>query len=269
MGSFKIRIFLKKLFDSKFQINSKDQSNNNNYKVEERKNIPKKYKIKLVTSYDENFSEIGDKTSKTLKNYAEKFDYTFEKIDQMNLERPYAWNKIQILLNEMKNSNYDYILWIDADAYFNRYDIDIAEEIEKDKNIYLVKHYCEVHKGSYYDNTKLVILRINTGVLMMKCCKDNEEFLEKVWNKEEYINHDWWEQAAIMDIFGFKSELNGNLNDNKGKSSYSKNLKFISNQWNSIPSNYDLSMEKQNQCIIHLAGMTIKNRIEYLKNKLK
>ena len=43
MGRFKIRVFLKKLFDSKFQINSKDQSNHNDYKVKERENIPKKY----------------------------------------------------------------------------------------------------------------------------------------------------------------------------------------------------------------------------------
>ena len=72
-----------------------------------------------------------------------------------------------------------------------------------------------------------------------------------------------------MDIFGFKSELNGNLNDNKGNSLYLKSLKFMSNKWNSIPSNYDLSMEKQNPCIIHLAGMTIKNRVDYLKRNLK
>ena len=268
MSRFKIRIFFKKLFDNKFRINSKDQSNHNDFKIEEKKHDEKKYKIKLVTSYDKNFEEIGDKTSKTLKNYADKFNYTFEKINHMNIERPYAWNKIQILLNEIKNSDFDYILWIDADAYFNRYDIDIAEEIEENKDIYLVKHYCEVHKGSHYDNTKLAILRINTGVLLMKCCLNNEEFLKKVWRKEEYINHDWWEQAAIMDIFGFKSELNGNLNDNKGNSLYLKSLKFMSNKWNSIPSNYDLSMEKQNPCIIHLAGMTIKNRVDYLKRNL-
>ena len=32
----------------------------------------------------------------------------------------------------------------------------------------MVKHYCEVHKGSIYQNTKLTILRINTGVLLIK-----------------------------------------------------------------------------------------------------
>ena len=141
MSRFKIRIFFKKLFDNKFRINSKDQSNHNDFKIEEKKHDQKKYKIKLVTSYDKNFEEIGDKTSKTLKNYADKFNYTFEKINHMNIERPYAWNKIQILLNEIKNSDFDYILWIDADAYFNRYDIDIADEIEENKDIYLVKHY--------------------------------------------------------------------------------------------------------------------------------
>ncbi len=269
MSRFKIRIFLKKLFESKFQINSSEQSNYNDYKVKEKKYIQKKFKIKLVTSYDKNFKEIGDKTSKTMKNYANKFGYTFERINRLDNERPYAWNKIKILLNEMENSIYDYIFWIDADAYFNRYDVDIANEIIENKGIFLVKHYCEIHKGSYYDNTKLTILRINTGVLLMKCCKKNKDFLKRVWDKKKYIDHDWWEQAAFMDILGFRSELNGDLNDNKGNIFYLENIKFMSNKWNSIPSNYELSMEKHNPYIIHLAGMSLKNRIEYLKKKLQ
>ena len=93
-------------------------------------------------------------------------------------------------------------------------------------------------------------------------------FLKKVWHKKEYINHQWWEQAAIMDIMGFKSELNGNLNDNKGNS-YLEKVKFLSNNWNSIPSNLELSMEKQDPIIIHLAGMKLDERIKYLNMKLK
>ena len=46
-------------------------------------------------------------------------------------------------------------------------------------------------------------------------------------------------------------------------------VKFLSNNWNSIPSNLELSMEKQDPIIIHLAGMKLDERIKYLNMKLK
>ena len=102
----------------------------------------------------------------------------------------------------------------------------------------------------------------------MKNSEHNLKFLQKVWDKKEFINHQWWEQAAIMDLMNFKSELNGNLNDNKGNS-YLEKVKFLSNDWNSIPSNLDLSTEKQDPIIIHLAGMKLEDRIKYVNTKLK
>ena len=145
-----------------------------------------------------------------------------------------------------------------------------AKNLSKGINVYdpISCSNCIVNLEYIYENTKLTILRINTGVLLMKISDHNLNFLQKVWNKKEYINHQWWEQAAIMDIMGFKSELNGNLNDNKGNS-YLEKVKFLSNNWNSIPSNLELSMEKQNPIIIHLAGMKLEERIKYLNMKLK
>ena len=49
----------------------------------------------------------------------------------------------------------------------------------------------------------------------------------------------------------------------------SEKVKFISNDWNSIPSNLDLSTEKQDPIIIHLAGMKFEERIKYVNTKLK
>tara|TARA_B100000700_G_scaffold140250_1_gene156301 strand:- start:5475 stop:6281 length:807 start_codon:yes stop_codon:yes gene_type:complete len=268
MSKFKLKNLVRAVFKKEFKLNVNDQINKKNYILPEDKVSKRKYKIKIITSFDESFREVGNKTKETFKKYAKINDYNFEDIIMPKTGRPPAWNKIRILIEEMKKKKYEYLMWIDADAFFNNYNIDISNEIEEDKEIYMVKHYCEVHKGSIYENTKLTILRINTGVLLMKISDHNLNFLQKVWNKKEYINHQWWEQAAIMDIMGFKSELNGNLNDNKGNS-YLEKVKFLSNNWNSIPSNLELSMEKQNPIIIHLAGMKLEERIKYLNMKLK
>ena len=268
MSKFKLKNLIRALFKKEFKLNVNDQLSKKNYTSSEYKIPKKKYKIKIITSFDENFYEVGNKTKETFKKYAEINGYNFENIIMPKTGRPPAWNKIHILMEEMIKKKYEYLMWIDADAFFNNYNVDISSEIEEDKEIYMVKHYCEVHKGSIYQNTKLTILRINTGVLLIKISDHNLNFLKKVWDKKEYINHQGWEQAAIMDIMGFKSELNGNLNDNKGNS-YMEKVKFLSNNWNSIPSNLELSMEKQDPIIIHLAGMKLDERIKYLNMKLK
>ncbi len=270
MSKFKLKNLIRAIFKKEFKLNVNDQiiNNNNNYIISENKISNKKYKIKIITSYDEDFNKVGNKTKETFKKYAEIQGYNFQNITMPSTGRPPAWNKIRILMDEMIKKEFEFLMWIDADAFFNNYNIDIANEIEQEKEIYMVKHYCEVHKGSIYQNTKLTILRINTGVLLMKNSEHNLKFLQKVWDKKEYINHQWWEQAAIMDLMDFKSELNGNLNDNKGNS-YLEKVKFLSNDWNSIPSDLDLSTEKQDPIIIHLAGMKFKERIKYINTKLK
>ena len=268
MFKSKIKNIIRSIFKREFNLNVNNQIKNNNYFISKNKVSNNKYKIKIITSYNDEYKEVGDKTKETFKKYAQIQGYDFENIIMPKTGRPYAWNKISILINEIKKRNFEYLMWIDADAFFNNYNIDISGEIEQDKEIYITKHYCEVHKGSIYENTKLTILRINTGVLLIKNSDHNLKFFQKVWDNEQYINHQWWEQAAMMDVMGFKSELNGNLNDNKGNY-YLEKVKFLSNDWNSIPSNLDLSMEKQDPIIIHLAGMKFNERIKYINTKLK
>jgi len=268
MSKFKVKNLIRAIFKKEFNLSVNHQTKKNNFIFSENKILNRKYKIKIITSYNEDYSKLGNKTKETFKKYAEIQGYNFENVIIPDTGRPPAWSKIRILMDEMIKKEFEFLMWIDADAFFNNYNIDIANEIEQDKEIYIVKHYCQVHKGSIYHNTKLTILRINTGVLLMKNSEHNLKFLQKVWDKKEYINHQWWEQAAMMDVMGFRSELNGNLHDNKGNS-YLEKIKFLSNDWNSIPSNLDLSMEKQDPIIIHLAGMKFDERIKYINMKLK
>ena len=104
--------------------------------------------------------------------------------------------------------------------------------IDNKYEIYLSSHYCSVFKGSNYKNTILTTNRINCGVMIFKVSNFCLEFLEKVWSKKEYINHFWYEQAAIMDLVGLKADITGNLNDNKGNDFYLNKIKFLSKEWN-------------------------------------
>ena len=67
-----------------------------------------------------------------------------------------------------------------------------------------------------------------------------------------------------MDIIGLKAEITNNLNDNIGDDFYLKKIKFLSKEWNSIPSSNEISNESVNPSIIHLAGINNFERIEIL-----
>ena len=70
-------------------------------------------------------------------------------------------------------------------------------------------------------------------------------------SKEKYFNGGWWDNSAFLDVLGFKGELQNNLNLHKGKLSYIKKMKLISQEWNSVPSssNLDFSLERNSMLI--------------------
>ena len=133
MFKSKIKNIIRSIFKREFNLNVNNQIKNNNYFISKNKVSNNKYKIKIITSYNDEYKEVGDKTKETLKKYAQIQGYDFENIVMPKTGRPYAWNKISILMNEIKKRNFEYSMWIDADAYFNNYDIDISSEIEQNK----------------------------------------------------------------------------------------------------------------------------------------
>ena len=68
-------------------------------------------------------------------------------------------------------------------------------EIKKDKDIYLVKH------GAIP----------NTGMMLIKNTNFSKSLFKAVWNKEEFIYHKWWENAALNDLLGYKVKKQSTL----------------------------------------------------------
>jgi len=136
---------------------------------------------------------IGDEYSKTIRpctdtqiSYATKHSYDrITDISVYDRSRPISWFKIPLIQKYL--SNYDYILWMDADVMVTNYDIKIETFIE------------QMQKDSF-----LLIARdlnnLNCGMFIIKNCEKSFEFLNDVWSRTEYINHPWWEQAAVIDI---------------------------------------------------------------------
>ncbi len=92
--------------------------------------------MKIISAYDDRFLKIGKISELSIKKYAKhfKYDYQIYKIKKFK-ERPPAWFKIKVLMENLKDSNHDYIIWVDSDAFFCRYK-NIMDSIDRDKNLF-------------------------------------------------------------------------------------------------------------------------------------
>lgn len=107
--------------------------------------------------------------------------------------RPVPWGKITLLSEVLRS--YEFALWIDADAIIVDGRLDIEAEIPEDAFQAYVVH----DTGSGPSPC--------TGVWAFRSGKKTQSFLEEVWRQEDLIHHRWWEQAAVMRLLGWRTEV--------------------------------------------------------------
>lgn len=72
----------------------------------------------------------------------------------------------------------------------------------------------------------------NAGVILARRSPELLEFLRAVWRRTEYTDHNWWENAAILDLLG--RELvppYAHRND----TSYRRLVSTLGVDWNTVP----------------------------------
>ena len=235
------------------------------------KSLIYKPRVKIISAYDDRFLKIGKISELSIKKYAKhfKYDYQIYKIKKFK-ERPPAWYKIKVLIENLKDKSHDYIIWVDSDAFFCRYK-NIMDFIDRDKNLSLVFHNVlskKKNKETYFNN---IIYAPNTGFMVFKNCDWSRNFLELIWSQKKFINHPNWDNAAVYSILGYNSELKKNGKNKFNKKFFDK-IDKLPMIWNSIPNrNYfnpsseNMTLFEFDPVIIHLAGMRRKNRLKFIK----
>ena len=109
--------------------------------------------------------------------------------------RPPSWAKV-VLVRELLRS-YPFVFWVDADALIVDIDRDILDEagVERDAaDIWFARHPQERDP----DATVL-----NAGVFLARSAPFTDELLAAMWAAESFIEHNWWENAALLDLLGY------------------------------------------------------------------
>jgi len=100
--------------------------------------------------------------------------------------RAFSWSKIPLVQKYL--SEYDFLIWMDADVLVTNHDIKMEIFIA------MMKPDAFMFVGHDFQN-------LNMGIFVIRNCPLAHEFLKDAWNKTEYLDHIWWEQAAVIDLW--------------------------------------------------------------------
>lgn len=172
-------------------------------------------KFLVVSAATDNYSYEYKLTNVLKKAYCEKYgiSFVFEDLGKRTEDRPPHYQKIDIVLKYLKK--YDYVMWMDVDAWFNDFDIDIMDLVKKymGSASFLVArdHYC------FADPKKWGHSYLNSGVFIVRNNKAGRNILLKWKNpsadairyKNEYTKLN--DQPYLCNLYFFDKESRENI----------------------------------------------------------
>ena len=204
-------------------------------------------RVALLMFYDDVIKEYGDITYKINKIYCNKYEIELIVCNNKTLHnRHSAWERLPLILKHIVD--YEYIIWIDADAFFYTNTPNIIDIINNNKDLNFI-----FSKDIENNN-------INTGIMIIKNSQYSIDFINKwVYDEDLYHNNPypkWFDQGVLIDM-------------------YNKNMLEIQNIQNSYCydygilqhfHDYELSDFAKKPLIHHLAGKNYYDRINISKN---
>ena len=173
-------------------------------------------KICVIMFYTKNY-KIGSHTEKINREYCKKNNYTLVVYNNVPNElesRHSSWCKHYYLLKNI--DDFDYVMWIDADAFFCNHSIKIEDWIDKsDNKDYIIARdagYSEIQYNEHIKMNKIPLL--NSGVIIMKNTENNKNLLnhilydpihqdnyKKIRSTNSITKICGWDQAAVRYVY--------------------------------------------------------------------
>ena len=229
-----------------------------------------KKKVCVAMWYDDAIKEYADIAYEINKKYCKIHDYDIIRSNNRyfdSSQRHPAWERLPLIKKILPN--YDYVIWIDADARFNLKSPPLDNLISKFPEKVFIFSQDMDEDG------------INSGVFIIKNCKIANKFLEK-WliaeNEKRFYIHSNWDQEVLRKLYRDNvyniqkistilpfGVLQNFSNEGQDKS---KNKKYYKNKKNLILHEYGL----EKSYIKHYAGeykdYRIKEMQKYYKRNL-
>lgn len=174
-----------------------------------RQDRPSKFCVVTAYQDSEKWRRLGNISSATMISYCREKGYGFRAYKSgWDATRPHSWSKLLFVRDALRT--YEWVFWMDADAAITNPKISLSSFITGDEKMVVcrVRHLNETRRDEI----------LNCGVFLLKAGDFSERLLETLWNKEEFINHPWWEQQAFIDLYGSREEIRNQVKVVPGRS---------------------------------------------------
>jgi hypothetical protein len=136
------------------------------------------------------YAALLDIARPSFKAFCSRHGYSYFEAGKIGHQRPAPWYKVQCLQTLLQS--FDMVVFSGADLVI----VDGREDFPLDTNPQalpwiqaMVTHHTQCGD---VPNDDLWI-----------CKREMIPWLDKVWALDKYLNHGWWEQAALMDLMGY------------------------------------------------------------------
>jgi hypothetical protein len=191
------------------------------------------------------YDVVTSMTWPTVESYANRHgkDVRFYELKADYVSRPPAWSKLVAISDAFAQA--DAVLWIDADVVISKDAPDIFQSLDGDAWQAMVCH--KTSEGEVP----------NTGVWLLQ--RTMLPFLMSAAMSDAYINHRWWEQAAILKMMGFA--VDGGPCRNMAMTPLMTHTQWLDESWN-VWSGSPAGVEPKFR---HACGMGADERIKAIK----
>lgn len=203
--------------------------------------------ILCLTGCDESFAPLADISVRSLRHYCQRhgFSLTFQPLAEG--DRSASWGKIPLIQGAFQKGA-EFVWWVDADALVVDPSRSIREVIEPGKDCYFVQH-----DDGRRSNP-------NAGIMLLRNSPWMMDFLQRVWDLEVYVDHKWWENAAIIHLLSRDSFADEGITDDRDRVDDTY-VKWLDPAWNSIPYVQHGRFASPHPIINHYASLPFKYRL--------
>jgi len=201
-------------------------------------------KVGVIMFYDDNIKSYGDITYLINKKYCEKYNLEIILSNEKRYKDRYpAWERLPLILENI--SKFEYLIWIDADAFFYNDALNIIDIIN-----------CN-DKAHFILSNDIGNMNTNTGLFIVKNSQYSIDFLTKWAYDENLYNNNmfpgWWDQGVFIDMYIYNML---NIQENSVNFEYG------------ILHHFHKHDKLENTFVFHMAGMKNDERYEIAKKYL-
>lgn len=205
------------------------------------------HEILCLTGCDEGFAPLADISVRSLRHYCQRHGLSLTFQPLAGSDRPASWGKIPLIQRAFRQGA-EFVWWVDADALVVDPSRSIREVIEPGKDFYLVQH--DDGRRAYP----------NAGIMLLRNSPWMMDFLQRIWEMEVYVDHKWWENAAIIHLLLRESFANEGITDDRDTVE-DTSIKWLDLAWNSIPYVQHGRFASPHPIINHHASVPFKYRL--------